>query len=823
MAFNKSLFTTDGGQAKTGVSFQKFTYLDKNDGQTVIEGAGYFNDVKDRLNDSDIIQVLDETRSPAGYYALKVKDQGGLHNDLETELVSSGGGGGAGGDVVGPVLSVKDNISTFADATGKLIKDSGVAIGTIAEAKQIADDSKVAADAAELTANNAAQQVQDFYTMFANLKAWDNTTTYKEGEFATVTNNPWHMIIVSKSNNNTNNQPPATPDEANANWTVFDYSHIGTDEYFAKFKEVRFAGDGTKKTFNITQELPGFEPESDDNSVGVFVNNLIVSKIDYNISKDANGNSLITFSVAPPAPASQDPDAFNIIINAGQAKQIEVLHAVPLGAGMIFSIPSLPQGWLELNGQTISSTTYPELVELLNPGQPTATLKDLRVENLKGEIRAIKAFDAINNSGSIDLNGLAQDVSNNTSVISGMQSNKYKYELFYGGRFDASKQFTPIASPIYNYPGYKYTFNGSTQYLILDTTGVNISSNDFIFHQRFDLASIARNNGIFNQYSNDEENINMNIESDSRMFMSLSSNGVSNDIFSGYTVKKFNDITALYDIRLWYDLSATAWKFDWSDDKLDIDNDSKVWNNEHTIVTSLMIKNPIVKTYTLGASFYSTDTFLNGSIYLDNTSWFVDGKQLIRRQDIPYIINDIAFNGTVRDEDNTVDLISVGDITTTRPAATPYAKWYPFVGFDNNADKNVIIEFATDSTGTGLSLITGAKRLLDDVEYIPNDGAGDLAEFIYSKGRFRVELWSGSLGVGTATLSDDFNNYNLLYFQGLDNGGTVDVRPTEMFYLNLTNRVLLYNGSAFADVIPTSGTSLSKTGTATLGRIKGER
>lgn len=52
--------------------------------------------------------------------------------DDGTLAVPAGTGGGGTGDVVGPAASTTDNITTFGSATGKAIKDSGVAISSLA-------------------------------------------------------------------------------------------------------------------------------------------------------------------------------------------------------------------------------------------------------------------------------------------------------------------------------------------------------------------------------------------------------------------------------------------------------------------------------------------------------------------------------------------------------------------------------------------------------------------------------------------------------------------------------------------------------------------
>lgn len=52
-------------------------------------------------------------------------------------IVISGGGGGGSGDVVGPASSVDNNIAVFDGTTGKLLKDGGAAISSLATTVQL--------------------------------------------------------------------------------------------------------------------------------------------------------------------------------------------------------------------------------------------------------------------------------------------------------------------------------------------------------------------------------------------------------------------------------------------------------------------------------------------------------------------------------------------------------------------------------------------------------------------------------------------------------------------------------------------------------------
>lgn len=61
-----------------------------------------------------------------------------------------------------------------------------------------------------------------------------------------------------------------------------------------------------------------------------------------------------------------------------------MLHAVPIGTVISFWGETAPVGYLPCFGQTINSGTFPDLVEFLNPGQPSATVPELRGEFLRG-------------------------------------------------------------------------------------------------------------------------------------------------------------------------------------------------------------------------------------------------------------------------------------------------------------------------------------------------------------------------------------------------------------------------------------------------------
>lgn len=66
------------------------------------------------------------------------------------------------------------------------------------------------------------------------------------------------------------------------------------------------------------------------------------------------------------------------------SKDETLLHGVPVGTIISFYGTVAPAGYLPCHGQVVVSSTYPELVQFLNPGQPSAVLPDLRGEFLRG-------------------------------------------------------------------------------------------------------------------------------------------------------------------------------------------------------------------------------------------------------------------------------------------------------------------------------------------------------------------------------------------------------------------------------------------------------
>lgn len=406
-----------------------------------------------------------------------------------------------------PPLSAGKAVIIKDDLTG--LKLSTFNIENIDELTQEAKDAATSANNSAIDANNAASAAAGSATSAAQSAErakdkfkgeWSPSypNGYMIGDTVLYNGTQWESSI----DNNTT-IPPEESSGISSSWKLFLPGYTGADEFIADVQEATFKGDGVTKEFNLTQKNPLLKPTSIKQILFVEVDNVVLSEKNYTI-KVVGNDSIIEFYDVPPAIVDGD---YNIVVRGATPKFVEVLHAVPLGGVMIFTTPNLPQGWLELNGQTISATTYPELVELLNPGQSTATLIDMRgvaargwdngrgldtgrqlgdyqedaLQNITGQvglakiqtsqlvrgtagaftakngssnaysssfsntsstvdliefdasnvartanetrmknvsvIYAIKAFDTVNNPGSIDIGGLAQDVNNIESKI----------------------------------------------------------------------------------------------------------------------------------------------------------------------------------------------------------------------------------------------------------------------------------------------------------------------------------------------------------------------------------------------------------------------
>ncbi len=79
------------------------------------------------------------------------------------------------------------------------------------------------------------------------------------------------------------------------------------------------------------------------------------------------------------------PDKAAARTNLNVPSKDEVAYnSVPIGMILPYWGSVAPSGYLPCSGQTVNSTTFPDLVQFLNPGQSSATVPDLRGEFLRG-------------------------------------------------------------------------------------------------------------------------------------------------------------------------------------------------------------------------------------------------------------------------------------------------------------------------------------------------------------------------------------------------------------------------------------------------------
>ena len=166
------------------------------------------------------------------------------------------------------------------------------------------------------------------------------------------------------------------------------------------------------------------------------------------------------------------------------------------------------------------------------------------------------------------------------------------------------------------------------------------------------------------------------------------------------------------------------------------------------------------------------------------------------------VANTVTWQGTARSDDNTTNIVASTAITSPAlSGGTGYIDWYLFVGFDNDTDKNVNLEWDTDIDGSNLSTITGAKRRIGDNKDVafPTDISGDLAPFERNFGTWEFELWSGSATSGVLTLNNNIISYSNLNFEMVRSGNIYhyfDVPTSKAlqrtstsnyFFLNMSN------------------------------------
>lgn len=96
-----------------------------------------------------------------------------------------------------------------------------------------------------------------------------------------------------------------------------------------------------------------------------------------------------------------------------------IADSVPVGTIANYTVDNLPTGWILCDGATVSKNTYPQLVRFLTNSDVTLSVELPRLntdENAKVKY-AIKAFSDSLELGNLDVAGLTQDITANSSEI----------------------------------------------------------------------------------------------------------------------------------------------------------------------------------------------------------------------------------------------------------------------------------------------------------------------------------------------------------------------------------------------------------------------
>lgn len=153
---------------------------------------------------------------------------------------------------------------------------------------------------------------------------------------------------------------------------------------------------------------------------------------------------------------SQYPKLFAVLAgnNLTETFTLPNLNQSNIGQLAYFTKENLPTGWLECNGQSISKSDYPDLVDYLNAGQNDATLPNIGDRFIRGRTESLSIgttqSDAMRNiTGHVNTNhslGLYQDSSYGgvfrASGGGGGSTGGQSGWWYKGFNFDASRQVT---------------------------------------------------------------------------------------------------------------------------------------------------------------------------------------------------------------------------------------------------------------------------------------------------------------------------------------------------------------------------------------------
>lgn len=322
--------------------------------------------------------------------------------------------------------------------------------------------------------------------------------------------------------------------------------------------------------------------------------------------------------------------------------------------------------------------------------------------------------------------------------------------------FNANSQYTTVGNPYYDYPSYTYQLNGASTFVYKkDVTGFNASDFDFQVKMNARNVALCPIGGVGQTVGNLGFSLKI---INGTLNLWLSSSGAAWDISNASIGAHTYAINTEYIVRLYRD--ANNWYVDYST------TNGAVWINDITVNSSVDMFNQVMDVFVSADSTVNPDIVMDGTLYLDETSLFLNGEYVIKAQD-------------------------------PSESSQPYEESYYFVGYDNS---DVLkIERTSNEDGSGLPTITGAKRRLGDNKDVvfPTDGSGDLAYFTRKFETWEFTLWEGisQLVVNNAyILNNSYKNYE--YLQGLFQESNQSSYPGEIIrrsHLDERARTRLYN------------------------------
>lgn len=354
--------------------------------------------------------------------------------------------------------------------------------------------------------------------------------------------------------------------------------------------------------------------------------------------------------------------------------------------------------------------------------------------------------------------------------------------------------FTPErGNPIFEKDNNRWNMTSTAEqgikYTVPDS---NIWSGDFSIYLDIEPTQVNRGSGIFGLNSDQIEQIVIEALSSNKILLRFSSNGTS---FNYSATGTYDITTNRTQLRFWRDKLAGEYYLDYSTDGLPTYNDdgtlnlSKVWTNDITIATSdNIVEVPSVKDYTFGLKTYSsTNTWLNGYIHLNGTSWIVEGENILRPVPNAWDNEKITANGFLITDDGVVEFndkdFSIGEFgvgngafSGTTQFPTNNTDLLLYVVYNSLDFENTYTLAFTDDLATLQANLTQFDTFISVNSNFKVDGTGELIgsidqTFFLSK---TLDSWQAGNNVGGAVVSFNPNDIAFVFVVS-DVFGNLDV------------------------------------------------